>query len=241
VYALSLALVVPFILADQAQGKAGFAVNYALLLQGWSGYLPVGWNTPAWSLSCEVFFYVCFPLAVVALSRIHPLAIMAIACLLSRVLLGLGIHDAWKPLVHFADFLMGIAAASVYGRLRNRLAGYWLYVPGVAAGAALIAWPHFLPFGIDLNSALRPLNALVLVGLALGARLLSSPVAVYLGKSSYAMYILHVPLLWWMNRWRPHHSAGLYLAAVILISALVYRYWEEPANRFIRGKLMITG
>jgi peptidoglycan/LPS O-acetylase OafA/YrhL len=48
------------------------------------------------------------------------------------------------------------------------------------------------------------------------------------------MYILHVPVLWWMNRWLPHHSAAAYLAAVIGISALVYRYVEEPANRYLR-------
>src|SRR5579872_2550251 len=36
--------------------------NYAFLLQGWTGSLSVGWNTPAWSLSCEFFFYLCFPI-----------------------------------------------------------------------------------------------------------------------------------------------------------------------------------
>lgn len=235
VYALSLALVLPFILADRTPGKRFFLADYGLLLQGWTGYLPVGWNTPAWSLSCEVFFYVCFPLALVALRRVHPGIAAAAACLLTRVLFLAGVHDEWKPLVHFADFLMGMAAASVYARLRHRFAGYLLYVPSAAAGAALIAWPQFLPAGVDLNTALRPLNALLLVGLALGARALSTPLAVYLGKSSYAMYILHVPVLWWMNRWLPHHSAAVYLAIVILLSTLVYRYFEEPASRFLRG------
>jgi peptidoglycan/LPS O-acetylase OafA/YrhL len=70
----------------------------------------------------------------------------------------------------------------------------------------------------------------------LGARALSSPLAVYLGKSSYAMYILHVPVLWWIGRWSPHMPAGLYVALVILISAVVYRYFEEPANRYLRLK-----
>jgi peptidoglycan/LPS O-acetylase OafA/YrhL len=93
-----------------------------------------------------------------------------------------------------------------------------------------------LPAGIDLNTALRPLNALLLVGLALGARALSTPLVVYLGKSSYAMYILHVPVLWWISRWSPHMPAVVYVALVILISAVVYRYFEEPANRYLRPK-----
>jgi peptidoglycan/LPS O-acetylase OafA/YrhL len=235
VYALSLGLIIPFIVADRTPGKPGLVANYSLLLLGWTGHLPVGWNTPAWSLSCEVFFYISFPLAVVAVRAVHPAALAGAACLLTRVLFLFGLPDEWKPLVHFSDFLMGIAAASLYARVRDRLSGYLLYLPSAAAGAALIAWPQFLPAGVDLNSALRPLNALLLIGLALGARALSSPLAVYLGKSSYAMYILHVPVLWWMNRWLPHHSAGAYIAAVIGISALVYRYVEEPANRYLRS------
>ena len=71
----------------------------------------------------------------------------------------------------------------------------------------MIAYPEVLPHFIDLNSALRPLNGMLLIGLALGggpvARALSTRVAVYLGKSSYAMYILHVPILWWCLRRSP--------------------------------------
>ena len=242
VYALSLALVAPFMVADRAAGKSGLIANYGLLLQGWTGRLPVGWNTPAWSLSCEIFFYVCFPLAVMAVRRVHPAALAAIACVFTRALFVLGVRDEWKPLVHFADFLMGIAAAALYERLRQarwRPAGYWFYVPGAALGAALIAWPGWLPASVDLNSALRPLNALLLVGFALGsgiaARVLASRLGVFLGKSSYAMYILHVPVLWWVRRWSPDLAPAAYVALVILISGVVYRFVEEPANRFLRG------
>jgi len=242
VYALSFLLVAPFVIADRAPGKPGLIANYGLLLQGWTGHLPVGWNTPAWSLSCEVFFYISFPLAVVALRRVRPLYLAAAACLLTRVFFAVGIRDEWKPLVHFADFVMGIAAASVYERLaraEHRPAGFWLYIPAAALGGALIAWPGMLPGSVDLNSALRPLNATLLVGFALGtgtvARALSSRLAVFLGKSSYAMYILHVPVLWWVRYWRPDLSPAIYIAMVILISAVVYRFFEEPANRYIRA------
>ena len=242
VYALSFALVAPFVIADRAPRKPGLIADYGLLLQGWTGHLPVGWNTPAWSLSCEVFFYVSFPLAVVVLRRVHPAALAAAACLLTRMLLVVGVRDEWKPLVHFSDFVMGIAAASFYERLARsgrQPAGYWLYLPGAAALAALIAWPEVLPGAIDLNSALRPLNAMLLVGFALGtgtvARALSSRLAVFLGKSSYAMYILHVPVLWWVRRWSPDLPPAVYVALVITISALVYRFFEEPANRYIRA------
>jgi peptidoglycan/LPS O-acetylase OafA/YrhL len=249
VYALSLCVMAPFIAEDRSPAKGHLVAAHGLLLQGWMGQLPVSWNTPAWSLSCEIFFYMAFPLVALWIPRatwFNTLATAALACCLTRVMWRLGVPDEIKPLVHLSDFLMGIAAACVYdllmrGRQGAALAGSWLYIPGFAIAAALIAFPGTLPPMVDLNSALRPLNALVLIGLAIGgglvARTLSTPLAVYLGKSSYAMYILHVPLLWWYLRWSRGFPAAAYLALVIAASALVYRVVEEPANRWLRARL----
>src|SRR6185369_9808274 len=249
VYALSLALVAPFMLADPTPGKAPLIAAHGLLLQGWRP-LPVCWNTPAWSLSCEIFFYLLFPLAATLLQGAgwrKTLAVALAACCLTRVLWAAGVPDQVKPLIHFSDFLMGIAASSVFDLLSARPKpphGAWLYVPGVAIGAALIAWPRLLPPHVDLNTALRPLNALLLIGFALGgglaARALSTRVAVYLGKSSYAMYILHVPMLWWYLRWSRAFSGATYLAAVIAVSACVYYFIEEPANRYLRSRIQVA-
>jgi peptidoglycan/LPS O-acetylase OafA/YrhL len=110
----------------------------------------------------------------------------------------------------------------------------------LAGAAGAIAYPEALPKFIDLNSALRPLNAVLLMGLALGgvlARGLSTRVAVYLGKSSYAMYILHVPILWWCLRRSEEFPPLLYIAIVIAVSAVVYGAFEEPANRRLRSFL----
>jgi peptidoglycan/LPS O-acetylase OafA/YrhL len=245
VYLLSIAVVAPFILADRTPGKGPFFAAYGLLVQGWLGSIPVNWNTPAWSLSCEMFFYLAFPLAAIPMQRAtwpKMLVAAGVACCLTRVLWASGVPDGVKPLIHLGDFVMGIAAACAYDLLMRRgrrPAGMWLYLPGCSLGAALIAWPALLPRGIDLNTALRPVNAVLLTGFALGggavARALSSKAAVYLGKSSYAMYILHVPILWWYHRWTQAFSPALYLAAVIAISAVVYGVFEEPANRYLRG------
>jgi peptidoglycan/LPS O-acetylase OafA/YrhL len=245
VYALSLLVVAPFILADRTPHKPPLIAAHGLLVQGWLGHLPVNWNTPAWSLSCEMFFYLLFPAAALMLRRAgwrRTLAVAGAACCLTRAMWAAGIPDEIKPLIHLSDFLMGIATARAYDLLRarpRRPAGPWFYIPAAVIGAVLIADPQLLPGAIDLNSALRPLNALLIVGFGLGgglaARLLGSRLAVYLGKSSYAMYILHVPLLWWYSRWAGRPSGALYIAGVIAVSALVYGFIEEPANRFLRG------
>lgn len=249
VYLCSLLVLAPFILADRTPGKAGFLAVHGLLLQGWLGHIAVQWNTPAWSLSCEMFFYLSFPLAAAWMHNAgwrKTLCAAVVACGLTRVLWAAGVNDGIKPLIHLADFLMGIAASCTYDLLRSarrRPAGAWLYLPGLAAAAAIIAWPALLPAGVDLNSALRPLNGVMLIGLALGggaiARALSTTLAVFLGKASYAMYILHVPLLWWYLRWTGQ-SAAVYMTGVIGISAAVYRWIEEPANRYLRSRIQVA-
>ena len=167
VYALSLLVVAPFIAADAfppSGERATALASYVLLLQGWTGRLAFNWNTPAWSLSCEMFFYLCFPLVIVWLGRVGrwpALIVAALACVLPSALLAAGVSDMWKPLIHLADFLMGVAAARVYELLlapRAALAGrgYWLYAPGAVAALALVAWPRMLGRTLVLNDALRP-------------------------------------------------------------------------------------
>jgi peptidoglycan/LPS O-acetylase OafA/YrhL len=263
VYLLSLIVVAPFIVdtmlepATGAGRKATLLADYVFVMQGWTGTLGVGWNTPAWSLSCEFFFYLLFPLIFPLLRNAgrRVIALVLAACLITPVLLAHAeVPWDWKPIHHFSDFVAGIAAARLYRFLAPRMKqhGSWLYLPAAIAGALLIVFPQVMDgtYG-DLKTGLRPLNVLALAGLALGggftARVLSTQIADYLGKVSYSMYILHVPILWWFGRWAMHASVFgvvllspgaaslLYLVLVIAVSGLSFAWVETPANRWIRG------
>jgi peptidoglycan/LPS O-acetylase OafA/YrhL len=260
-YALSLALMIPFIISDRLpwtgasweSSKAALVANYVLVLQGWSGKLPVNWNTPAWSLSCELFFYALFPLIIAVLRRRRwpvYLAVLLGSILLPGALRLAGIPGDWKPLMHAADFLIGIAAAGLYNQAvrRGRFAGqgHWVYFPAIGIVALLIACPALVARWIDLNSALRPLCAAIVFGIALGGgwltRALATRPAVHLGHASYAIYILHIPIMWWFKCWLgplfgvlPGGWLALaYLIPVLAISSLVFQYFEEPVNRWVR-------
>jgi peptidoglycan/LPS O-acetylase OafA/YrhL len=86
----------------------------------------------------------------------------------------------------------------------------------------------------------------LLIGLASGGgflvQLLSTTAAEYLGKVSYSMYILHVPLLWWYSaytsfRWGsapPFWVGFVFIGVVIAVSVAAYEFVESPANRWIR-------
>jgi peptidoglycan/LPS O-acetylase OafA/YrhL len=261
-YALSLAMISWFALQfvlkpGRTPGqKISVLRDYALVLQGWTGSLGVGWNTPAWSLSCEFFFYLCFPLLFLWLGRAGLRRVLPAlgACLVAPILLArVGVPDVWKPVHHLADFVAGIAAARIYcaivrSGIATRFMGFWLSAGALVAGAAFIVNPHVLNGTVlSLNTVLRPINVALLIGLATGGgflvRMLSTSVAGYLGQASYSMYILHIPLLWWFSQCTtlrygsapPAWTGFVFIAAVIGFSIAAFEYVEAPANRWIRA------
>jgi len=262
VYFLSLIVVSPFIIEMLLQPvwtpgqRAGLVTTYLLMLQGWMGSLKVGWNTPAWSLSCEFVFYLCFPLLFTVLRNARWKAIsvaLTVAVVTPTFLDHAGVPWSWKPFYYLPDFLAGIAAARVFSLVEHsrawRKRGYWLYIPALVLGGWLIVHPHTVDGSMaDLSSFLRPLNVALLVGFAIGggwlARLLSTGAADLLGKASYSMYILHIPILWWTGRylvhgkWHPSRPVAgvVYLTLVVVASALVYSWLEAPASVWIRAR-----
>jgi peptidoglycan/LPS O-acetylase OafA/YrhL len=257
-YLLTLLVISPFVFdylfrpAPAFSEKAAQVTIYGLALQGWSRPA-VYWNTPAWSLTCELFFYLCFPLIAICLrgSRLKILPVVLVSLALPKLLARAGMPADWKPMYHLADFLLGIAAAGIYEMLAKSRTlwlryGIWLYAPAIAIGAILVVSGESISHSMNLNTLMRPVNAALIVGLALGggfpARVLSTRLAMHLGEASYSMYILHVPLLWWYKRsWlngsgylTPTMSAVVYLVWVVILSTIVCRLVEVPANRRIR-------
>jgi len=234
--------------------KARVLGDYAFVLQGWNAPT-VGWNTPAWSLSCEFFFYACFPLLLLCpgRSRMRYVWLAFAAAMIAPVALShAGIPSFWKPIYHLADFVAGIACARFYRALAEsslplRRVGLWLASAALVVGAGFIIDPHLFDGTlVNLNTALRPTNMALLIGLAIGGgwliEVLSHATAEYLGKVSYSMYILHIPLLWWYSsytsfRWGsapPAWVGFLFIALVIGASIAAYEFVEVPANRWIR-------
>lgn len=262
VYLISLILLSPFIIEMLLQPvwigaqRAKLIADYALVLQGWTGELRVGWNTPAWSLSCEFLFYLCFPALLIPMRKARWFGIscaMFVSIVTPIVLDHAGVPWKWKPLYDLPDFLAGIAAARIFALLTGSgfwlKRGYCLYLPALLLGGWLIVHPAVTAgTSADAGTYLRPANVALLLGFALSggllAKLLSTPVVQFLGKASYSMYILHIPILWWYGRYYVHGklhparsvAAVIYLALVVAISGLVFYYLEAPASNWIRAR-----
>jgi peptidoglycan/LPS O-acetylase OafA/YrhL len=155
----------------------------------------IGVYNQTWSLAIEEKYYLLWPLAfIVPVLRRHRLAIAS----------GLVVLTAAASLWHVTDYfaiytpiLLGCVVAIVFDdpqlylrarRLANTPAAVVLI-------AALIAWDVAFENGSHVHIVFSVLTAMIFPAILVGPRwlssLLSNPVAVYIGKRSYIVYLIH--------------------------------------------------
>lgn len=242
-----------------------FGLPTPLLLQAWfpSSDFYFAWNVPAWSLSVEAFFYLCFPPALHALHGLgeRGLRITAVALAATVVTLGVvagltipaaGLADdsvaVWLlfyfPVARLPEFLLGATCALLMRR--GALPTVPVPVACALAGAAYLAagvWPS--AFGVSGECSL-PLALLIVSMAQRDVRGTPGPltgrVPVYLGTVSYCFYLVHHIFV--LRLAQPGFVAlGLggwsgWVAAFglgLLGAVVVHRYVEVPANRAIVG------
>jgi peptidoglycan/LPS O-acetylase OafA/YrhL len=225
----------------EAQDPVYFAASL-LLVQNWGFLHDLKWNVPAWSISTEMAAYLLYPvfLRLAAPAR-RPFWLLASIALL----LGLSV-PGFFALFHYpfpdavpetglfrclVQFALGALLCALY----RRLPGGRLAAPLLGAAAMLVVgWAAFGWPVVPLVWA-----ALVL-GLALSGRggPLGARPLVWLGRVSYATYLCHYLLLTlfkyaFVEAGRPAGPAllGLYLLAVLAVSALLHHGFELPAQR----------
>ncbi|HEY1946310.1 MAG TPA: acyltransferase [Bryobacteraceae bacterium] len=155
-YAVGLILMAPIVLFNVAglpekgwfKQTAEAGLNWTLL-QAWIPTHALSWNMPGWSRSAEAFFYLCFPLAGVALwrasrkpNRILPLLLcfwmLALASPVVAIVMRIpGFSDVpatadnlhgdpfwtslfkFNPLFHFPEFCFGILLVRFYQLIQS--------------------------------------------------------------------------------------------------------------------------
>jgi peptidoglycan/LPS O-acetylase OafA/YrhL len=257
----------------------GPGVLVAFAVQSWWPSTALAWNPPAWSLSVEVAFYVAFPWIVPRLVALPVRRCVAVvvgflgAAFLPGVLLlamardrfdvGPTVHnfvvDAWRyhPLARAPEFLVGVALAQA-------MRAGWTPSAAARAAASVVVLivvgsvgAGILPAILVHNGLLAPAFAVAIATLTAPAgvlptgvaRMLSTPLALLLGEASYALYLLHVPVLFWIAAFGQRRDpaarvldepvvalvAGL---VCIVVAVLVHVVIERPARRGLRGALV---
>ncbi|HEY2736733.1 MAG TPA: acyltransferase [Polyangiales bacterium] len=240
--------------ADPERFSAKFFLINLALLQAWWRQIS-SWNYPSWSVSCEWFAYLLFPLFAQAVVRLRTQRSLAIALAL---MVGLFAWLFTTVLSIDVEFNSGVVAL---GRVACEfILGMLLYqwrrastlrLPWLPLMFAL--WAIALPFGwSQIHDVLVALSYIFVLLAAEDDRSLTSRVlrqrwAMYLGERSYSLYLTHVPvamtvgvatktlgpkfgLPWFVQ-------LAIVLASALLVAIATYRLVERPAQRWIHQRV----
>ncbi len=248
-----------------ALAKIGVSGGASLLmLQSWVPRLTATWNPPAWSLSCEIFFYVCFIFLMKPLLRtrhkVLPLLLFYILPLLLFLFISqmadtenLTFRIGWRSFPPFRvfEFLLGI---SLYNLMedKNRLSEW------IRRNSSRIFWGALLTSlvctslyqtVVDLKIfpqlVLAPLFSLMIVSASgdriWGQSLFTNRFIYHLGIVSYAIYILHQPFKNYLVPFlEPSLTLGfIYFAGLIGCCLLAHRWIEAPLQEKIKSTLKL--
>lgn len=260
VYFLSLLLALPF---HWQKLTSSTVAAVLLMVQAWNPLRPEisgAWNYPAWSLSIEAFFYLCFPFVQSCLAKVSRNTLLILGGFAALIAIfghtptqGLGTWDQtsiagkWIPLpvLRFPEFLIGMVLGNVF--LRDRATSKKTFLTTFAALFSLLLLS--IPIGSWVSLVVLPFGLLIYC-LASSrdflTALLSRPLMLLLGGASYSVYLLQAPVRDYVRVLIPRLSLRLVAFGVpltplilILFSILVFRIWEEPMRHSIRRWLAL--
>ncbi|MTV24575.1 acyltransferase [Nitriliruptoraceae bacterium ZYF776] len=263
----TLALFALYLLVVRPDGASGF-VGAAVKIATWTANFFIGhdlfltqWFGQTWSLAIEEQFYVVWPITLVLLLRVPArrrgalivglLVVLTVAFGLWRSVL-FSRTELWSAVYYrtdarFDQLLVGclLGAALHFGYVRER-ARPWMAVFGL--GLWLLIAQTVSPFDALYYHLGAPLTNLAAVALTLGVltgdgpvvRLLAWRPLRWLGRMSYALYIVHVPVYFAVvtaTAGREGVTVARLVGANVLTFALVlllHRLVEAPALRLKR-------
>jgi peptidoglycan/LPS O-acetylase OafA/YrhL len=226
IYPVYLVALIAMILAKwHSTGSDLFTVALSLsMLQAWIPGYPLSLNAPGWSISVEMFFYLCLPLLLPLAYRfsLTTLSIITFAIWLLTQVVHTGLlnssyyqpfnslHDFiyYNPIMHINTFILGLLAG-IYLKQggfiqfrKSKINNKALLITAFLTGLLLITRHHFIELTqirIDYtNGLIAPLFLTIIILLALNKSWLSAvfslPIFVLLGEASYSLYILQKPL-----------------------------------------------
>lgn len=236
---VTLAVCAVLFFSDPANTAFAF-LAHLFMLQAFVQPVAHTFNGPSWSISVEVVCYVLFALGACGGKRtLRWVTVLAIV----GTILHFGLQGRpGGPWVgdSLPRGLLGFFLGQMIWRLRDRLAD--------APSTMLVC---LLVFGLALDMGeMSPLLPLCLYAwpalmlLAMRSRWMGSAPMRWLGDRSYAIYLVHYPLLVLVERWWSPFDGGMgtvwavtgcFAVAALVLADLSYRLIELPARKAIRG------
>jgi peptidoglycan/LPS O-acetylase OafA/YrhL len=229
---------------------ANFVAN-TFLAHAWRPYAVESWNNASWSVSCEWFAYLMFPLLVLSGRKKLSLQVAVLCAAILPAIPAVFVQVAHFPpfflLVKvMCEFTAGCCIFRLYSGWREDARFRMLFPCGVGLAlisALILIWRvrHIAP---DWLALFFPFLILA-VAESSGQfeRLLGSKIAVYWGRVSYSLYMTHSVTLWILKARLPVPKNGaspmvfsVYCATISVVAVLTYHFVEEPCRTWMRGQ-----
>ncbi len=242
----------------------GVALANLILIQSYIPHLAIAFSFDgvAWSLSDEATFYVLFPWAiqgwhaVSAHLRTRHVVLMMGVLWLGLVSVLVPYHSSWQswaayifPGARLVDFFIGMGAALLFHRTQwtshvSRLQWtLWEMAALLLAFGTIAVGPH-IEQSLRFSALYLPAWAFLLWVFAHQqgylSRVLSYTVFVRLGNWSFAFYMIHRLVMRSFQQVGLYHyhgplwQDGLVLVTAVVLSGLIYQWYEEPVRRALR-------
>jgi peptidoglycan/LPS O-acetylase OafA/YrhL len=225
-----------------------------LMVQTW--FYPGSINYPAWSISCEIFFYALFPLYIFKLKNLSLKLAITLATLMllgttlfsyfaldiSNSLLKPSFKDGYlyqHPIFRFPVFLVGNVLGLMY--LKNIKISTLLLLGLFLMGCLSIFLWNFK--AIHIGSSLKQVGFLfiyvvliviLLQNEAFSMKYLSNKKFTLLGDMSYSIYLLQFPISSFVLIFTKDFATGIhfftYITLLFFCSFIAFQYFEKPAR-----------
>ena len=242
----------------------GFASNInmqilssLLMIQAYLPEYVLTLNSPGWSISVEMLFYLSFPLLFVLQKR-NLRVFIGLCVLLFLLSQYLHLHSFEKraqlpdsiiyplffnPLIHLSQFMIGMVGGWWYSRTQDKgsvkwyMSLFWLVVM-----ISLIALrPETISYHVGL---IAPVFAMLIIAIARGnSKVLNWRGFIFLGEISYGVYILQYPVFKWLQMADARYlnlqpDLFFYIATLllILIAAVMHLAIERPIHSLVHGR-----
>ena len=253
---IAIALDQPFV--AESYSMPGF-VSALTLTHAWlPATVPNEWNGPSWSLSAEWAAYLAFPIfAFIGLKAgRRPWAVILLSVVLFVVLDAL-YRGIFKEQLTHAELVLGVLRI-----IPEFLFGIGLYQLGsglrcsrraaaLAAIGSVVGLLCLMAVSADERLIVATSGAVIL-SLALWDReeadsIFNHPLLLEAGEASYALYLVHLPLLIiWKNGMamlsgtdssypRTVPEATILLIVTLVSAFALHAFWERPARALIRS------
>jgi peptidoglycan/LPS O-acetylase OafA/YrhL len=229
-------------------------------------YIYFSFNSPSWSISNELFFYLLFPFLIIWGLKIknhrYKKPLLAILVLLIPLLMLVIPADYYKalfyvnPFFRVFDFIIGIMLFEIYLEIKKQSRAINYDLLEISSIILLVV---FFIFHTSVPLVMRysiyywiPMSLIILVfsfQKGVISSFLSNKTLIFLGEISFGFYMFHQLVLKYFIDFNQHHFhikneyviILIMFALSLIISYISFIWFEKPLNKYLKTILTTKG